>query len=152
MHPHNQRTPQMTEPLPGLTSVVRGYWQSIGNAGMVCQLFGWGQAWYAAPYGSRRLELYAVFWALTGICAFVIEFYGRLRYRKKQLPYPKGYSLCRYTGFACAAAAAFLQRYTGQTVSALPALSAGLLLVGTSLLMDRLQRRRWRAQREMEEA
>ena len=151
MHPHIQRTPQATMPLPGLTSAVRGYWQSVGNAGVACQILGWALCWYTADYEDRSFQGVAVLIALAGICAFVMEFYGRLRHRKTQLPYPKGYSLCRYAGFACAAAAVFLQRYTGQTAAALAALSVGLFLVGTSLMMDKLQRRRLRQQRELEE-
>lgn len=148
MHPHIQRTPQMTKPLPGLTSAVRGYWQSVGNAGVACQILGWTLCVLGAQTDEKD---YGWIFALAGICAFFIEFYGRIRHRKRQLPYPKGYSLCRYTGFACAAAAVFVQRYTGQTMSALAALSAGLLLVGASLLMDKLQRRRLRRQRELED-
>ena len=94
--------------MPGLTSAVRGYWQSIGNAGVACQILGWALCWYTADYEDRSFQGVAVLIALAGICAFLIEFYGRLRYRKKQLPYPNGYALCRYTGFACAAAAVFV--------------------------------------------
>ena len=93
----------------------------------------------------------ALFYAITGICAFLIEFYGRIRHRKKQLPYPKGYSLCRYAGFACAAAAALVQYYTWQTGQSLLLLAAGLLLAEVSILMDKAQRRRLRQQRELEE-
>ena len=96
--------------------------------------------------------VYGWIFALVGICAFLVEFYGRIRHRRKQMPYPKGYSLCRYAGFACAAAAVFVQYHLRQMTASLLLLAAGLLLVEVSILMDKAERRRLRARRELEES
>ena len=149
MHAHIPRTSKVTTPMPGLTSAVRGYWQSVGNAGVACQILSWVFCVFGAqPDGT----VYGWIFALAGICAFLIEFYGRIRHRKKQMPYPKGYSLCRYAGFACAAAAVFVQYHLRQMTASLLLLAAGLLLVEVSILMDKAERRRLRALRELEES
>lgn len=133
---------------PGLTPAVRRNWQSIGNAGMVCFAIAWALCWYT---GGEQGRGYALIIGIGGLCALLYEFYGRLRYRKKQLPFPRGYSLCRYAGFALAAVGAFVQWKSSQTAAALPLLCLGVVLFWASLVMDKLQRRRWRMQREMEE-
>lgn len=148
MSPHIQRTPQSRPPLPGLTSAVRGQWQSIGNTGMVCEVLAWGLCRFAT--GEQGCG-YAIILGTLGVCGFLVELYGRLRYRKQQLPFPQGYSLCRYPGFTLAAAGAFLQWQSRQAAVALRLLCLGLGLFWASLVMDKLQRRRWREQREMEE-
>lgn len=148
MHPHIHHTPQSRPPLPGLTSAVRSQWQSIGNAGVVCQVMAWALCRFAAEMGGRSYGLIVSF---LGICAFLAEFYGRLRYRKKQLPFPKGYSLCRYVGFFAVTASVFVQRQFGDSPSAIMLLGGGLLAVWASLIFEKHQRRRLRAQRELEE-
>ena len=148
MHPHIHHTPQSRPPLPGLTSAVRGQWQSIGNAGVICQVMAWALCRFAAEMNGRS---YGLIVSLLGICAFLAEFYGRLRWRKKQLPFPKWYSLCRYIGFLAVTAAVFVQRQLEDGPSAILLLGGGLLAVWTSLILEKHQRRRLRAQREMEE-
>ena len=146
-YPHSQ-IPQPRPELPGLTPAVRGNWQSIGNAGVVCQCMAWALCVFGPhPEGSQ----YGLILSLLGICAFLAEFYGRLRYRKRQLPFPPWYSLTRYIGFCEVTAAFFLQYgFAGWSTSVL-LLGCGLLLVWRSLGMEKAQRRRLRAQRELEE-
>lgn len=148
MHSIHRPIPQPKPDYPGITPAVRGQWQSIGNAGMVCQVMAWALYRFVAGEQSRS---YALILSLLGICAFLAEFYGRLRYRKKQLPFPKGYSLCRYSGFFAAAAAVFVLRGLGDGPSAILLLGGGLMLFWVSLGMEKRQRRRLREQRELEE-
>lgn len=147
-NPHIHHTPQSHPPLPGLTPAVRGQWQAIGNAGVACQVLGWTLCRYVS---GEQGSSYGIILSVLGICAFLIEFYGRLRYRKKQLPFPQGYSLCRYSGFAAAVAAVFVQYMLGDGPSAILLLSGGLMLFWVSLNLEKHQRRRLRAQQEMEE-
>lgn len=151
MHNPHRPIPQPRTELPGITPAVRSQWQSIGNAGLVCQVLAWALCWYTAGFEDRSFRGVAVLIALAGLCALLAELYGRLRYRRRQMSFPQGYSLCRYPGFLLAAAAVFVQRYTGETMGALLLLCAGVILFWTSLLMEKAQRRRWRAQRELEE-
>ena len=147
LHPHN-RIPQPRPELPGLTPAVRGNWQSIGNAGVACQSLAWALCMFGAQPEGRD---YGLIFSLLGICAFLAELYGRLRYRKRQLPFPKWYSLNRYIGFCEVAAAFFIQySFADWRVSVL-LLGCGLLLVWRSIDMEKRQRRRWREQRELEE-
>lgn len=148
MHSIHRPIPQPKPEYPGLTPAVRGQWQSIGNAGMVCFAVAWALCWYT---GEEQGRSYALIVGIGGLCALLAEFYGRLRYRKKQLPFPRGYSLCRYAGFAFAAVGTLVQWQNGQTPVALPLLCFGLALFWASLMMDKFQRRRWREQRELEE-
>lgn len=148
MHHPYSRVPQPRPELPGITPAVRGNWQAVGNAGVVCQCMAWALCLVGPQPEGRQ---YGLILSLLGICGFLAEFYGRLRWRKKQLPFPRGYSFCRYPGFALAAAGSFVQRQSGQTATALPLLCVGLALFWASLVIDKLQRRRWREQREMEE-
>ena len=143
--PHMKQPPP---PLPGLTSAVRGQWQSIGNAGVICQVMAWALCRFAAEMNGRS---YGLIVSLVGICAFLAEFYGRLRWRKKQLPFPKWYSLCRYIGFLAVTAAVFVQRQLEDGPTAILLLGGGLLAVWTSLILEKHQRRRLREQWEMEE-
>ena len=94
---------------------------------------------------------YGLIVSLLGICAFLTEFYGRLRWRKKQLSFPRGYSLCRYIGFLAVTASVFVHRQLGDGLSAILLLGGGLLAVWVSLILEKHQRRRLREQREMEE-
>ena len=146
-HPYG-RISQPRPEYPGLTPAARGQWQSIGNAGMVCQVFAWALCRFVAGAQGRD---YALILCLLGICSFLAEFYGRLRWRKKQLPFPKGYSLCRYLGFLAAASAVFVLRALGDGSSAILLLGGGLMLFWVSLGMEKRQRRRLREQRELEE-
>ncbi len=148
MHSIHRPIPQPKPDYPGITPAVRGQWQSIGNAGMVCQVMAWALCRFAAEMDGRS---YRVVVSLLGICAFLTEFYGRLRYRKKQLPFPRGYSLCRYFGFFAATASVFVQRQLGNGPIAIMLLGSGLLSVWASLILEKRQRRRLREQREMEE-
>ena len=148
MHPHIHRTPQSRPPLPGLTSAARGYWQSIGNAGVACQILGWALCRF--PAGEQG-SIYGLLFSILGICAFLAELYGRLRYRKKQLSFPRGYSLCRYLGFCLLDGAVALQYRPLDEWSAVLLLGGGLLFVWMSLGIEKRQRRRLREQREMEE-
>jgi len=146
-HPYS-RVPQPKQELPGITPAVRGNWQSIGNAGVACQCLAWALCVFGPhPEGSQ----YGLILSLLGICAFLAEFYGRLRWRKKQLPFPKWYSLCRYIGFLAVTAAVFVQRQLEDGPTAILLLGGGLLAVWTSLILEKHQRRRLREQREMEE-
>ena len=147
LHPHN-RIPQPRPELPGLTPAVRGNWQSIGNAGVVCQCMAWALCVFGPhPEGSQ----YGLILSLLGICAFLAEFYGRLRYRKRQLPFPPWYSLTRYIGFCEVTAAFFLQYSFADWSASVLLLGCGVLLVWRSIGMEKAQRRRLRAQRELEE-
>ena len=148
MHHPYSRVPQPRPELPGITPAVRGNWQSIGNAGVVCQCMAWALCLLGPQPEGRQ---YGLILSLLGICGFLAVFYGRLRWRKKQLPFPKWYSLTRYIGF-CEVTAAFFLQYRFADWSALALLlGCGLLLVWRSLAMEKAQRRRWREQREMEE-
>ena len=148
MHPHIQRTPQSRPPLPGMTPAVHGYWQSVGNAGVACQFLGWALCRFAE---GEQSSTYGLIFSILGLCAFLAELYGRLRYRKKQLPFPKGYSLCRYVGFFAVTASVFVHRQLGDGLSAILLLGGGLLAVWASLILEKHQRRRLREQRELEE-
>ena len=148
MHPHIQRTPQSRPPLPGLTSAVRGQWQAIGNAGVTCQVFGWALCRFTA---GEQGSSYGLILSILGICAFLTELYGRLRYRKKQLPFPRGYSLCRYPGFCMMDAAVAVQYRQMDDLAAMLLLGSGLILVWISLGLEKNQRKRLRQQRELEE-
>ena len=148
MHPHFQRTPKMTAPMPGLTAAVRGNWQSIGNAGVACQVLAWVMCLFGPQPAGRE---YGLIFSLLGICAFLAEFYGRLRYRKKQLPFPKWYSLCRYLGLCELIPAVFLQRRFEDWNASVLLLGCGLLMVWRSLAMEKAQRRQLREQQELEE-
>ena len=98
MHPHIHRTPQSRPPLPGLTSAARGYWQSIGNAGVACQILGWALCRFTA---GEQGSIYGLLFSILGICAFLAELYGRLRYRKKQLSFPRGSLCAAILAFVC---------------------------------------------------
>ena len=148
MNPHIQRTPQPRPPLPGLTAAVRGQWQSMGNAGVACQVLAWALCRFSE--GEQGCS-YGIILSIFGICAFLAELYGRLRYRAKQLPFPQGYSLCRYMGFCAVTAAVFVLHSLGLRVASLKLLGGGLMLVWLSLGLEKRQRRRLREQREMEE-
>lgn len=149
MHRAHLPIPQPKPNYPGLTPAVRGQWQSIGNAGMVCFAIAWALCWYT---GGEQGRGYALIIGFGGLCALLAEFYGRLRYRKKQLSFPRGYGLCRYSGFALAAAGDLLQWQSAQTAISLLLLGLGLGLFWASLVMDKCQRCRWRSQRELEES
>ena len=148
MHPHIQRTPQSRPPMPGLTAAARGQWQSIGNAGVACQILGWVFCRFDA---GEQGGTYGLVFSILGLCAFLVEIYGRLRYRKRQLSFPRGYALCRYPGFCAVTASLYVLRYLADGPSSILLLGGGLLLVWLSLSMDKRQRRRLREQREMEE-
>ncbi len=148
MHSIHRPIPQPKPDYPGITPAVRGQWQSIGNAGVACQVMAWALCRFAAEMDGRS---YGVIVSLFGICVFLAEFYGRLRYRKKQLPFPRGYSLCRYVGFLAVTASVFCQRQLGDGPSAILLLGGGLLSVWASLILEKRQRRRLREQRELEE-
>lgn len=148
LHYPHRGVPRPKPEYPGITPAVRGQWQAIGNAGMVCFAAAWVLSWYV---GEEQGRSYALIVGIGGLCALLYELYGRFRWRKKQLPFPRGYSFCRYPGFALAAAGSFVQRQSGQTATALPLLCVGLALFWASLVIDKLQRRRLREQREMEE-
>lgn len=148
MHSIHRPIPQPKPDYPGITPAVRGQWQSIGNAGVACQVMAWALCRFAAEMDGRS---YGVIVSLLGICAFFAEFYGRLRYRKKQLPFPRGYSLCRHVGFLAVTASVFCQRQLGDAPSAILLLGGGLLSVWASLILEKRQRRRLREQRELEE-
>lgn len=148
LHYHHGRVSQPRPELPGITPAVRGKWQSVGNIGVACQVLALAFCLFGPQPEGRQ---YGLILSLLGICGFLAEVYGRLRWRKKQLPFPKWYSLTRYTGF-CEVAAAFFLQYSFADWSALALLlGCGLLLVWTSLIIEKHQRRRWREQREMEE-
>lgn len=148
MHSIHRPMPQPRIEYPGLTPAVRGKWQSVGNAGVACQVLAWAMCRFGAEFGGRG---YGLIFGLLGICAFLAEFYGRLRYRKRQLPFPKGYSLCRYIGFFAVTAAAYVLYRLDERSAAILLLGGGLMLVWLSLNMDKRQRCRLREQREMEE-
>jgi hypothetical protein len=66
MHPHINRTPQSRPPLPGITPAVRGYWQSVGNAGVACQVLGWALCRFSEGdqdgiYGLKIIQRQALF-------------------------------------------------------------------------------------------
>jgi len=149
MHPHIQRTPQPRPPLPGMTPAVRGYWQSLGNAGVVCQILAWALCYFSAEEQSRS---YGVILSILGTCVFLAEIYGRLRYRKKQLPFPNGYSLCRYSGFCMLDGAVALQCRWVDEWSAVLALGMGTILVWLSICLEKRQRKKLRETHEIEEA
>lgn len=147
-HSIHRPMPQPRPELPGITPAVRGKWQSVGNAGVACQVLAWAMCRFGAEFGGRG---YGLIFGLLGICTFLAEFYGRLRYRKRQLPFPKGYSLCRYIGFCAVTAAVVVLYRLDLRIAAANLLGGGLMLVWLSLNMDKRQRRRLREQREMEE-
>lgn len=148
MHPHINRTPQSRPPLPGITPAVRGYWQSVGNAGVACQVLGWALCRFSE---GDQDGIYGLIFSVLGLCAFAAELYGRVRYRKKHLSFPRGYSLCRYPGFCAVTAAVYVLRYLADGPSSILLLGGGLFLVWVSLILEKHQRRRLREQREMEE-
>ena len=148
MHPHINRTPQSRPPLPGITPAVRGYWQSVGNAGVACQVLGWALCRFSE---GDQDGIYGLIFSVLGLCAFAAELYGRVRYRKKHLSFPRGYSLCRYIGFLAVTASVFVHRQLGDGLSAILLLGGGLLAVWVSLILEKHQRRRLHEQREMEE-
>lgn len=148
MHYSHGHIPQPRPELPGITPAVRGNWQSIGNAGVACQCLAWALCVFGPqPEGGQ----YGLILSLLGICGFLAEFYGRLRWRKKQLPFPRWYSLCRYIGFFAVTASVFVQRQLEDRPTAILLLGGGLLSVWASLILEKHQRRRLREQREMEE-
>ena len=115
---------------------------------MACQVLGWALCRFSE---GDQDGIYGLIFSVLGLCAFAAEFYGRLRYRKKQLPFPKGYSLCRYVAFFAVTASVFVHRQLGDGLSAIQLLGGGLLAVWVSLILEKNQRRRLREQREMEE-
>ena len=77
MHSVHRPMPQPPIEYPGMTPAVRGKWQSVGNAGVACQVLAWTMCRFGAEFGGRA---YGLIFCFLGICAFFTEFYGRLRY------------------------------------------------------------------------